>query len=181
MLEVGVSEEVLRESADSGAWEGQAEPLDAAGLDHRVDEAAYERLWGAWCRRESDFYQRCAELVSPLSLAEVLAICGPDARAQALLTRHAFAKLTRHDVPTALEVGAFRVVERLHGATRLVSYSEYDPIDAPDAIMSVLPAFDGRPTVEALAAIADERGIQLTPDLVRKLVDFGILTEPAKR
>lgn len=181
VLEVGVSEAVLRESADSDAWDGRAEPLDAAGLDHRIDEAAYQRLWGAWRERESDFYRRCAELVSPLSLAEVLAICGPEVRAQARLTRDAFAKLMRQEVPAALEVGAFRVVERLQGATRLVTYSEYDPVDAPDAILSVLPSFDGRPTDEVLSALAEERGIQMSPDLVRKLVDFDILTEPAKR
>jgi hypothetical protein len=45
--------------------------------------------------------------------------------------------------------------------------------------MELLPYFDGCPTEDVLAAIADERGIRLEPDLVRKLVDFMLLV-PAK-
>jgi hypothetical protein len=44
--------------------------------------------------------------------------------------------------------------------------------------MELLPYFDGRPTEDVLAAIADERGIRLEPDLVRKLVDFMLLVPP---
>jgi hypothetical protein len=65
------------------------------------------------------------------------------------------------------------------GMMRISTYSGYDPLEVPNQVMELLPYFDGRPTEEALAAIADERGIRLEPDLVRKLVDFMLLV-PAK-
>jgi hypothetical protein len=41
--------------------------------------------------------------------------------------------------------------------------------------MELLPYFDGRPVADALAAIADERGVSLDAALVRKMVDFELL------
>ncbi|MFN2530225.1 MAG: hypothetical protein ABR555_02905 [Pyrinomonadaceae bacterium] len=42
-------------------------------------------------------------------------------------------------------------------------------------MMDPLHYFDGRPTDQAVNAIADERGIRLDPSLVRKLLDFELL------
>jgi hypothetical protein len=39
----------------------------------------------------------------------------------------------------------------------------------------MLPYFDGRPTVEALQAIAAKENTILSQDLIRRLVDFGVL------
>jgi hypothetical protein len=44
--------------------------------------------------------------------------------------------------------------------------------------MELLHYFDGRPVVDALAAIADERGVSLDAALVRKMVDFKLLVPP---
>ena len=38
--------------------------------------------------------------------------------------------------------------------------------------------FDGRPTEQAITAIANERGIDVDPALVQKLVDFKVLVPP---
>ena len=58
------------------------------------------------------------------------------------------------------------------------SYSDYDPLELPSAVMELLPFFDGRPTAEALAEIEAERGVRLEPALVRKLIDFQVLVVP---
>jgi hypothetical protein len=44
--------------------------------------------------------------------------------------------------------------------------------------MELLQYFDGRPVVDALAAIADERGVRLDSALIRKMVDFKLLVPP---
>jgi len=75
-------------------------------------------------------------------------------------------------------VGSLQLVEAGHETTRLNTYSVFDPIDVPNLVMALLHRFDGRPTAEVLETIAGETGIGLDPALVRKLVDFGVLTAP---
>jgi hypothetical protein len=53
-----------------------------------------------------------------------------------------------------------------------------DPLDAPESVLQLLQYFDGRPTADALALIAAERGVTLDAALVRKLVDFKLLVPP---
>jgi hypothetical protein len=42
--------------------------------------------------------------------------------------------------------------------------------------MSLLWYFDGRPTTEVIEQIIEEKKLRITPDLLRRLVDFKILT-----
>ena len=50
------------------------------------------------------------------------------------------------------------------------------PLDLPAELIPLLDYFDGRPTKAALERIEDEAGVELEPQLVRLLVDFGVLT-----
>jgi len=147
-------------------------------LDNKVDEKAYARMWGAWCGREYEFFKRCAELVNPLSWPDVVGICGPEVRMQVSLTRESYNRLTSEDIPHALNVGRINLVQMEGGSTRVRTYSEYDPLDIPNIIMELLQYFDGRPTEQAITAIANERGIHVDPALVQKLVDFKVLVPP---
>jgi Fe-S-cluster containining protein len=178
VLELDVGDETLRRLTQSSAWTSEAETITAEDLDNRTNFEAQARLWGAWRGREQAFYVRCAELVDPLPWAEVLAICGPETKAHARLTVQAFAKLTDEKVPKTLNAGSYQFVQRLPGMARISTYSELDPLDVPDAVMALLPYFDGRSTAAALEAIAAERGVRLDPSLLRKLTDFGLLVAP---
>jgi len=172
VLELQLGDDAMRHMVEDKA-EGDAITGDV--LDNKVDQKTYERIWGAWRGREHEFFGRCAELVSPLSWTDVLAICGPEVRMHARLAGESYRRLTSDDIPNALNVGPIEIVQMEGGATRVCTYSEHDPLDIPNAVMELLQHFDGRPTEEALAAIADERGIRLEPALVRKLVDFKVL------
>jgi hypothetical protein len=150
-------------------------------LDETVDRDAYAHAWGEWRGREREFFARCADLVGPLTWSDVLSISGVGARAQARLTQEAYRKLTSDEVPQQLEVGAFQVVQITGGSgARVNTYSEYDPLDVPRTVMDLLYDFDGRPTADVLKAIENERQIRVEPDLVRKMVDFGLLQAPAE-
>jgi hypothetical protein len=178
VLELQLGDDAMRHLMASG-WDGGADAITGDTLDHKVDPEAYARIWGAWRGREHAFFTRCAELVRPLSWADVLAICGPEARVRARLTQESYRRLTSDDIPPVLEVGSMQLALMTRATTRVSTYSGYDPLDVPNQVMELLPYFDGRPTEDVLAAIASERGIRLEPGLVRKLVDFMVLV-PAK-
>jgi hypothetical protein len=42
--------------------------------------------------------------------------------------------------------------------------------------MRLIPYFDGRPTTEIVNQIAEKEGLRFTSELLRRLVDFKILT-----
>jgi hypothetical protein len=172
------SDETLQHVVASSAWKAVAEPVTGDSIDNRVTPKAYAGLWGEWRGREQEFYGRCADLVSPLSWGEVLAICGPEARAYERLTRHAYQRLTSQEVPPTLSVGSFHLIQIQRGVSRINTYSDYDPLDVPGAVMEALPYFDDRSTEDALAKIEKERGLRLDPALLQKMVDFGLLVRP---
>jgi hypothetical protein len=150
-------------------------PLDAKQLDGLKDEADYRRVWGNWYGREVEFYKATAHLVSGLSWGQVLEIGGADLLAMATLTQEAYRTLVSEEIPPRLQSGAFRIVRTGSERHLVESYSGYDPLSIPRPLMGVLDYFDGRPTAEAVQAIYDEKDLNLTPSLVRKLADFQVL------
>jgi hypothetical protein len=58
-----------------------------------------------------------------------------------------------------------------------VGYSDFDPLMLAPEVHEVLGEFDGRPLAESLEAIRARYHRRLTPALVRKLADFGVLAE----
>ena len=178
VLELQLGNDALRHSVASGDWTSEAEVITGDVLDNRLDQKAYARLWGKWRGREHEFYCQCGELVSPLSWTDVLAICGPETRAYARLTRESYGRLTSDDIPSNLSVGRFEVLQVQRAITRVNTYHDFDPLDVPNTVMELLHYFDGRSVVDALAAIADERGVSLDAALVRKMVDFKLLVPP---
>jgi hypothetical protein len=177
-LELRLGDDALRLLVASGDWTFEAGTVTGDSLDNRVDQKAHARIWGEWHGRQHEFFSRCGELVSPLAWADVLAICGAEARGYARLTEEAYGRLTADDIPSHLRAGPFHVAQMRESMTRVSTYSIYDPLDVPDTVMQLLQYFDGRPTADALAAIAEERGVSLDPALVRKMVDFELLVRP---
>ncbi len=177
VLELRPSDDMLRQVVATAEWTSSTETVTGDALDRKVNKETYARLWGEWCGRESQFFARCAQLVEPLSWADVVAITGPRVRAHARLTAEAFRRLLSDDVPPALTVGPIELVHVRQGVARINCYNTYDPLDVPRAVMELLFYFDGRPTEHVLAAIAEERGISLEAGLVRKMVDFGLLVD----
>jgi hypothetical protein len=156
----------------------QNEGLTAESIDNRAEPERHKRLWAEWCGREHDLYVKCAELVAGLSWADVLRLCGPQVHIYARLTKQAFTQLTTDEIPSALTAGTMQIVQTHHETTRVITYSAYDPIEVPNVVMALLHYFDGRPTAEAVDAIAAKTGIRLEPSLVRKMVDFELLISP---
>jgi len=177
--EIGLGEETMRRLMNAPAWRDSPEPLSARALDGGDDADLRGRLWGDWHGREVDFFRRCAALVEALSWPDILGLCGQDARALAGLTQANFRRLRSDDIPGNLVPGRPTLIDANPDRLRLSTYHVHDPVDIPPALFSALAYFDGGDTARTLAAIESELGVALAPDLVRKLVDFGLL-EPAE-
>ncbi len=146
-------------------------------LDDRVDPARQRRIWGEWHGREREFYEACARLVAPLSWPQVLAVCGSEVRARARLTHTAYQSLITDEIPARLRLGSFTVMEAGADFYRLYHPEiGIDTLTLSARVMRLLPYFDGRPRAEIVAQIETQEHLRFTDDLLRRLVDFKILT-----
>lgn len=180
VLELHPSDDVLRQLVANASWDHGEPTVTGAAIDGRVEPKEHAKLWGDWRGREIEFFRRCAEMVAPLTWEQVTAIGGTRVRAHALIAQQAYRRLLSDDIPPALEAGRVDLVRIRNVTTRVQTYSGYDPLDVPQSVMEALGYFDGRPTEEALAMIAEELAVRVEPDLLRKLVDFELLVPPGK-
>lgn len=174
--EQGIPVEVLAKLLPSTEHDrSQPPPPDGPAVDDVPDETVLASLWGAHHRKEADYYRACTASVAPLGWAEVLAIGGPDLAIRADLLRERLAGHAHVALPEALRIGTFEIAGQRPGGVRVVTYSSLDALDLPNALIGVLPAFDGRPTRQVLDELRDTWGIEIDPPLLQRLVDWGIL------
>jgi hypothetical protein len=172
-LDIGDEALALLESKRDRGMKG--ENLQASELDGRFDADTARKTWGRWWGRETEFYAECARLVSNLDFRQVERICGPEILVSSRLVKLAYARLQETDIPTVLTIGRFEVEEATLDAVRVWSYSRLDPLDLPVPVFMALSYFDGRPTKDALSMVEHDLGIRLDYQLLRTLIDFGIL------
>jgi hypothetical protein len=154
------------------------DPLTASALDRRIDPQRIQAVWGEWRGREHEFYLACARLVDALTWADVLRVCGPSLRIQAKLLTQTYHALMNKQLPPKLKLNELKIA-KLHGASmQLSTYSTLDPLQMPSALLAALPHFDGRAVDETVAEVIEQKKLRLTPSVLQKLVDFGILVPP---
>jgi hypothetical protein len=154
--------------------EGHSRP-QVSDLGGDRDWEPYRRLWGDWAGKEVEFYQACANLVESLTWPQVLEKCGPRVGIIAGLVRDAYTHLDSAAIPGHLKASKVSLSNFHAGKYRITTYNNFDPLLISERLAMVLRYFDGRPTEEALQNILAERGLRLSPSLVKRLVDFGIL------
>lgn len=149
--------------------------LTARDFDQLPDPGRHRRIWGRWAGRERELYLAAADLVRPLSWSQIAALGGSHLAVQVQLVREAYEALTSTELPERLVARPVKLSPVGAASYQAVTYSPLDPIQLPVRLAQLLHYFDGRATSEALDAIAQDHRLQLTPDLIRKLVDYGIL------
>ena len=120
------------------------------------------------------FYLECSRLVEALDWRAVKALAGPEIGIFSKLVCEGYRKIMSDEIPTRLKVGSFNTIRTGTDFYSITSYNEYDPIELPRSLMTMLPYFDGRPTVEALQVVAAKENTILSQDFIRRLVDFGV-------
>ncbi len=91
------------------------------------------------------------------------------------LMQDAYVHLLSDAIPERLRLSEFRLAGIQGNGFRVVAYSQFDPSVISEELARTLRYFDGRPTEDALASIAQEHALALDLELVRKMVDFGLL------
>jgi hypothetical protein len=153
----------------------QDHQLDGLALDGKVDPQLYEAVWGAWLGREHEFFGKAAQLVNELRWEDIVSIGGAELRICERIVCDNFSQLASEELPPSLRVGNLNILSMDHESCRLTTYSPIDPLDLPRRLIDVLPYFEGRSIPNALAVIQENEGIQLSPELVRRLTDFEVL------
>ena len=92
------------------------------------------------------------------------------------VVRAAWSALER-PIPERLRVGSYQLLGVTADGISAITYASSDPVTVPQVILTVLHYVDGRPWTEIAADLERERGIKLTDELLRQLVDFGIFLE----
>lgn len=164
--------EALEKAASASA------PIGHNALDGTVDREPLKAMWGTWLGREAEFYVECWNRVSALSWNDVLAICGPSVRMHARCVVAAHARHESTSIPDALRVNAYQATSA-GKKIRLRTFSTTDSVVLDANVVASLSEFDGRPTAEVVAQLA-ERGVTLDEDELRNLVNFDVLI-PASR
>lgn len=169
-LELGIAPQAIV------AADGVDSPPEGPAVDGRADPAD-AAFWGPWLNDKEGFYKRCAALVERLTLDEVRAIAGIEAKVREMAALAAFTSLSR-PTPAHLTTGSFNVMgTRRDGGVRAVTYSSLDALDIPSQLIAVLPLFDGRPTEAVLKQLDEQYKIQIDPAYITMLADWGVLVE----
>jgi len=175
ILQMNIGDEALAilESSEEAKMAG--ENLKSNELDGQFNIDSTQKIWGRWWQREKTFYAECSRLVSNLDFSDVERICGPEAQVSSRVVKLAYDKLQEVDLPRYLVIGHFEVEEATTDAVRVWSYSRFDPLDLPTPIFMALSYFDGRSIHDALTMVEHDLGIRIDHQVLRTLLDFGIL------
>jgi len=177
VLEIGIGNAALERLL---SLTDDPENIADGELEHAIKLSEYQAIWGRWAGQEKEFFEECSRRVEGLRWAEVEQACGPKVRMLAQFTRNVYGDLARTSLEPSLRAGSFRLISLQGEVARLSTYNDYDPVDIPVRLLEVLRHFEGQPTTEAIAAIQEREKVTLEPDLIRKLVDFGLLV-PANK
>jgi hypothetical protein len=175
-LELGVSRHALAELARDGEAMTRGDETRAR-LQPVWTEAAYAEVWGDRLGREREYFRQCAQLIQPLDVGRVLELGGAQLRMHAEIVERAHQRLTAARPEALVRGSSWDVRSEPNACCSMMTYSAYDRVQLPAALFELLPEFDGRPTAEVLAAIADEHALVVEPDEIDRLVDFAVLVE----
>jgi hypothetical protein len=153
------------------------DPISAASFDQRADPQIYRRNWGRWLGKEREFFRRAGQLARPLSWSKVLELGGAEAQQAEALVQGAFRRLISADLPERVRAGPINLTPDPDGGALVTTYNDYDPLKLSAALLGILPLFNGQPTSAAIASIRETRGVSVSPSLIRRLVDFGVLVD----
>jgi len=173
VLKLDIGSEALRHLFPVGVK--TKDNIEPRALDRVSDLSDSRNLWGRWAGREQEFYRQSSRLVSALAWNDVVAIDKTELLICSRLLIDAYRDLLSEQIPDRLKATVLQVVSMSEDSYSISPYNPYDPLKLPKDLFNALGYFDGRPTSEALDAIADREGLELDPSLVRKLTDFGVL------
>lgn len=156
---------------------GPRTPLLEAELTGRGPEIHASELWGEWDGRTLEFFQACFDIINDMNWSAVSDLLGPRVRALLDVLVDSYFDLVSPRLPTRLTIGALGYSAVNSGHVRMRTYSAYDELILDPELIPFLSQFDGRPITEVLERLK-EQGVGMDPELIQRLFDFDILSEP---
>jgi hypothetical protein len=182
LVEIGIDPQALAALHPTRAVAGavaRGQGLAASDVEKEADAARHRAFWGSWQGRERELYGRCAKIANALSWSDVRKLGGTRLDLLSRLLLDAYERLVSNEVPARARHRSLKVVYSSADSAEVTGYSTIDALRMPRQLVDVLHRFDGRPTHEALEAIAEEDGLRIATGTIRKLVDFGVLSDDA--
>ena len=179
LLEVGLDAQALSTLVAPHALTivaARHDGISASDVDGEVDRASYDALWGKWRGREKELFVACSKIANELRWSDIVKIGGVRLELLSRLLLDAYDALVSEQVPPRVRQRQLKVVYSSAESAELVGYSNIDPLRVPKKLLDVLHHFDGRPTDETLDEIDEQHGLCIAPGVVRKLVDFELLS-----
>lgn len=152
------------------------EGLHATDVDGEIDPAVYDPVWGKWRGREKDLFVACAEIAHSLRWPDIVGLGGARLELLSQLLLDSYEALVSYEVPSHAHHRRLQIIYDRAATVEVVGYSSMDPLRVPRQLVDTLHRFDGRPTGEVLDEIDKEHGLRILPGVVRKLVDFELLS-----
>jgi hypothetical protein len=162
----------------SAKWRGA--DIEPARDDRCLDGEpgpAQRTIWGCWHDRRGEFYHGCARLGAQLSWSEISRLGGIALSARAAQVADAFAALQRPTRQTHLRLGKLTVLGHSADMALVHTYRSTDPQLVGVRLLAALRHFSGQPLPEALDRVRREDGLEVSADVLSRLVDFRFLVE----
>jgi Fe-S-cluster containining protein len=158
-----------------GPYSGEV--IGPGDIDRTCDEADRKKVWGRFAGREREYFLEAARLVGRLGVADIRRICGTSLAALERLTVSSFQELRRKRLPARLRLGSHQASVVDANCCRVISYSLFDPLEVPLALLDLLPLFDGRRTTTGVRRLLAARGYRVSTATLRALFDVGVLED----
>ena len=175
--------ELLGQLERAVTQEEAAQKLSYVALHRDTHPQRYAELWAQWTGHEREFFAHCAELILPLTWQDVRRIGGIELVVRSTRVKDAHKRITQGHIPARTQrqpnVQMIDTAPLPGEQTRVWSFSPYDPLELPDAVLNVLHYFDGRPTQEAVQIIQQQTGVQIDDATLQQLVDWHLI-EPVE-
>ncbi len=144
-------------------------------VNQRHEITLRDDAWSHWPGSRSAFYEACADKVEGLSAAEVVRIAGVEAQLHLVEVGTRLTEVHATLPPARLKVAPYSIIQQEETRTILQAHHWPEALHVPNSLIPVLRYFDGSPTETTLERIRVATQIRLSPGLVRRLYDFGIL------
>jgi hypothetical protein len=138
---------------------------------------ASEQNWGPFEGKPRELYRQSARLVENLPWSDVVQIGGEEVHKLAEDTRGYFAQLAGDvELPSKPHVAPYEIHEDDGKVATLITYTPFDPLEIPSALLRELHRFDGRPRGEVVRELKSA-GVALPTELMRQLADWRVLVD----
>ncbi len=146
-------------------------------------DSDYRSWWGRWVGREEEFYRKCHEWVSAVSVADFVKNVDETENGKKLLANliSKYEILDGKILPSSLVRNGRMREQHVGDKVVVTSYHRYDSFALDKDLFEVVGMFKADQTLEQnLERLQKEEGIELTPDLVEYLFAAGVLVEPTR-